>query len=206
MKQKVYNLLILDESGSMEMIKEQTIQGFNEIVQTIKGIEQQFPDQEHYISLVTFNGLGRKTLFWNSPAKELKEINRSFYRPDANTPLLDAIGYSVCRLHADLENVDDYNVLATIFTDGEENASREYNHLSIKKIVEELKQKKWTFTYIGTDHDVEKTALSISIENSMYFRKTSIGLDDAFSRDKVARYNFSHKIGNKGKSGKRYFE
>lgn len=60
-KHQVDNLIILDESGSMESIKKETIQGFNEIVQTIKGVEQQFPEQEHFISLVSFNGLGRKT-------------------------------------------------------------------------------------------------------------------------------------------------
>jgi hypothetical protein len=39
-KHQVHNLIILDESGSMESIKEATIQGFNEIVQTIKGVQQ----------------------------------------------------------------------------------------------------------------------------------------------------------------------
>jgi hypothetical protein len=60
-KQQVHNLIILDESGSMASIQETTIQGFNEIVQTIKGIEKQYPDQEHFISLISFNGLGIKT-------------------------------------------------------------------------------------------------------------------------------------------------
>lgn len=57
-KQKVFNLIILDESGSMQSIKSATISGFNEVVQTIKGMEMQFPEQEHFISLVTFNGIG----------------------------------------------------------------------------------------------------------------------------------------------------
>ena len=61
-KHQVHNLIILDESGSMESIKSSIIQGFNEIVQTIKGIEKEFPEQEHFISLVTFNGLGQKLL------------------------------------------------------------------------------------------------------------------------------------------------
>lgn len=40
----VHNLIILDESGSMQEIKAATVQGFNEIVQTIKGFEKQFPE------------------------------------------------------------------------------------------------------------------------------------------------------------------
>jgi len=55
-RHKVYNLIVLDESGSMEEIKNETISGFNEIVQTVKGAEQDFPEQEHFISFITFNG------------------------------------------------------------------------------------------------------------------------------------------------------
>ena len=57
-RHKVHNLIILDESGSMDSIKSTIIQSFNEIVQTIKGIEKEFLEQEHFISLVSFNGLG----------------------------------------------------------------------------------------------------------------------------------------------------
>lgn len=50
-KTHVHNLIILDESGSMDSIKTSIMQGFNEIVQTTKGIAAQFPEQEHFISL-----------------------------------------------------------------------------------------------------------------------------------------------------------
>ena len=46
-KHEVHNLIILDESGSMDSIKKNIIQGFNEIVQTVKGIEKEFSEQEH---------------------------------------------------------------------------------------------------------------------------------------------------------------
>ncbi len=49
-KHQVHNLIILDESGSMGSIKKTIIQGFNEIVQTVKGVELNFPEQEHFIS------------------------------------------------------------------------------------------------------------------------------------------------------------
>ena len=53
-KHQVHNLIILDESGSMQSIKSFIINGFNELVQSIKGIQKQFPEQEHYISIVSF--------------------------------------------------------------------------------------------------------------------------------------------------------
>ena len=61
-KHQVHNLIILDESGSMNSVKKATIQGFNETVQTIKGIEKKYPEQEHFISLITFNGITQKLL------------------------------------------------------------------------------------------------------------------------------------------------
>ena len=59
-RHQVHNLIILDESGSMSSIKPQIISGFNELVQSIKGIEEQFPEQEHFISLVSFNDIENK--------------------------------------------------------------------------------------------------------------------------------------------------
>jgi hypothetical protein len=53
----VHNLIILDESGSMASIKNQIIQGFNELVQTIKGMEQQFSTEIHYISFLSKRNL-----------------------------------------------------------------------------------------------------------------------------------------------------
>jgi hypothetical protein len=58
-KHQVHNLIILDESGSMLSIKNSIIEGFNEVVQTIHGIEKQYPEQEHFISFISFNGLGK---------------------------------------------------------------------------------------------------------------------------------------------------
>jgi len=41
---KVFNLIILDESGSMESIKKTIISGFNEVVQTVKGVAQEYSE------------------------------------------------------------------------------------------------------------------------------------------------------------------
>src|SRR4051812_34857836 len=151
-KHQVHNLIILDESGSMNSIKPSIIQGFNEIVQTVKGIEKQFPEQEHFISLVSFNGLGNKLLHFIDPASKLEQIDDSRYQPDASTPLYDAMGFAMAKLRQVVKQQTDYNVLVTILTDGEENASKEFSGNDIKKTIEELKQERWTFTYIGADH------------------------------------------------------
>jgi hypothetical protein len=193
----VYNLIILDESGSMSTIKESTISGFNEIVQTIKGIEKQFPEQKHFISLVTFNGFGIKTLLDKKPVSELSEIDGSSYNPNSSTPLYDAIGLSVLKLRMDIAGVENANVLVTIITDGEENSSREFNGQQIKKIIDEQKALGWTFTYIGANHDVEKVAASISISNTMNFVSNDASVHAMFIKENDSRVRFSRRIHEK---------
>ena len=204
-KHQVHNLIILDESGSMNSIKETIIKGFNELVQTIKGIEKQFPDQEHFITFITFNGLGQKMLHFMDPASKLMEINSQNYRPDANTPLFDAMGFVINKLKQELENQSEYNVLVTILTDGEENASREFSGNDIKNMVEELKQNRWTFTYIGTDHDVEKIASKLSIDNTLAFNKDEKGIKEMFEMEQCARANYSEKISKNEDTSENYF-
>lgn len=205
-KHQVHNLIILDESGSMEAIKGATIQGFNEIVQTIKGVEGQYPEQEHFISLVSFNGLGRKTHLWKEPVNNLQQLNAVTYQPDASTPLFDAMGISMGKLAAELQGTEDYNVLVTIFTDGEENASVEYSGQLIKKMVEDLKGQKWTFTYIGTDHDVAKIAVSLSITNVMKFEKNASAMQSMFEKESRARRAYSEKIRTKKDTNDNFYE
>ena len=205
-KHQVHNLIILDESGSMESIKTAIIQGFNELVQTIQGIEKQFPEQEHFISFVSFNGLGQKLLHFIDPARKLKQIDDKTYKPNASTPLFDAMGFSINKLKQSLQGQTDFNVLVTILTDGEENASKEFSGNDIKKLVEELKQNRWTFTYIGTDHDVEKIAISLSINNTMLFEKNEAGIRKMFMKEQNSRANYSRKIRSNEDTSSNYFE
>jgi hypothetical protein len=198
-KHQVHNLIILDESGSMSSIKSSIISGFNELVQSVKGIEEQFPDQEHLISMVSFNDLNNKILHFADPINKLNTINDSSYNPASMTPLYDAMGFSISKLKQHLEGKENYSVLVTILTDGEENASKEYTGTAIKNLVDELKQEKWTFTYIGADHDVEKMALKLSIHNSMSFDKNDLDIKRMFVRESKSRVQYSLDIEN-GKS------
>ena len=140
------------------------------------------------------NGLGIKTLHFCEPVEKLSEIDEKKYQPDAMTPLYDAMGFSFVKLRKEIESITDFNVLVTILTDGEENSSREYSGEAIKKLVEELSQQRWTFTYIGADHDVEKFAVSISISNTMKFSKNEEDMKQMFAKEQSARAIYSRKI------------
>lgn len=194
LSRRVHNLIILDESGSMQSIKKATIQGFNEIVQTIRGVERQFPEQEHFVTLVTFNSLGIKTKLFARKVKNLKEIDENTFQPDAMTPLHDAIGISVNKLRQKIEREKDCSVLVTILTDGAENDSKEYSEAAIKKLIEELKTQGWTFTYIGANHDVEQIAFCLAIPNTLKFEANEEDVKRAFDADKGARKAYALKM------------
>lgn len=192
--QKVFNLIILDESGSMESCKKQTISGFNEVVQTIKEISIQHPEQEQSITFVTFNGSGIKTHLFNETSDQVREINSNMYVPNSSTPLYDAIGFSISKLKVEVDKHKGAHVLVTILTDGEENSSHEYNGKTIKNLIEKLKIENWTFTYIGTEHDVDRASMSISINNTLNYLKSPEQFRRMFLVEKNSRIEFNKKI------------
>jgi uncharacterized protein YegL len=55
MKKRIFNLIIIDESGSMMSIKKEAIDSVNETIQTIRAAQDEHADQEHFVTLVTFN-------------------------------------------------------------------------------------------------------------------------------------------------------
>lgn len=195
-KQQVHNLIILDESGSMSSIKSLIINGFNELVQSVKGIEGQFPEQEHLISMVSFNDLHNNILHFVDPVNKLDAINDSTYNPASRTPLYDAMGFSISKLKQYLEGKENHSVLVTVLTDGEENSSKEYTGTAIKNLVDELKLQNWTFTYIGADHDVEGMASKMNIHNTMSFDKNDSDIKRMFARESKSRVKFSLGIRN----------
>lgn len=168
-KQKVFHLIILDESGSMQSIKDETISGFNELIQNIGHKEKEFPGQEHRVSLFTFNNSGIKALLFNKKPGKLMPLNHNNYRPNSLTPLYDAMATAINRLRAETDQFPGASVLVNVITDGLENASKEYSGETIKKLVEELTQKNWTFVYMGANHDVFKMSASLSISNYLSF-------------------------------------
>lgn len=188
MKTRIFNLIIIDESGSMQSIKKAAIDSVNETIQTIRSAQKKHEDQEHYVSLVTFND-DVKTVYECVPVDEVKELTAETYQPDCCTALYDAMGISLNVLRKKV--AEDDKVLVTVVTDGYENASKEYSGKAIKALVDELKTKGWVFAYIGANQDVEAVAATISITNVMNFETTSAGthmMTDRVNRSRERLY------------------
>ena len=194
MKTRVFNLIILDESGSMQSIKKEAVASVNETVQTICAAQKEHEEQEHFVSLVTFNTKAN-FIYDCVLAKEVKELTGEAYRPNCGTALYDAMGMSLNALRPKAAEND--RVLVTVVTDGYENASREYNGKAIKALVDELKGKGWIFAYIGANQDVEQVAATISITNTMAFQATSEGTKHMSIRVNESRKSFFSRLSSK---------
>ena len=190
---RVFNMIIVDESGSMCVIERQALAGINETIETVKKMQQLHPDMEQRISLLTFDS-GHKTFKYdNVKADNVNTLSARDYNPRGGTPLYDAIGISIAKLNAQTSEKD--NVLVTIITDGEENCSEEYNLHMVKTLISKMKKQGWTFTLIGTDNlDVEGMAGSMNIDNHLAFTQDEQGTRMMFARENRARMRFNESI------------
>ena len=191
MKTRIFNLIIIDESGSMYSIKKAAIDNVNETIQTIHSAQKKHEEQEHYVTLVTFNN-EVKSIYECVPVNDVEELTDETYCPNCSTALYDAMGFSLNALRNKVAQED--KVLVTIVTDGEENASMEYNGKAIKALVDELKSKGWVFAYIGANQDVEAVAATISITNVLSFEATNEGTAIMGARTGSARCRLFDRI------------
>ena len=188
-KTQVYNLIILDKSGSMSSIANAAISGFNETVGGIRSAQERFKDtQEHFVSLMIFCDCEKTMVYDMVPVNEVKELTSREYRPCCCTPLYDAMGISINALYNAIKDKEDATAVVTIITDGLENASKEYSGRAIKALVERMKNEEgWNFAYIGTNQDVEATASSLNIDHHMSFRDDEAGMAEAWEKERKSK-------------------
>ena len=180
-----HNLIIIDESGSMGSIYNQALTGMNETLQTIREAERQHPEKAQKVTLVTFNTAHYNELYKETPASETKDIDRDSYNPDACTPLLDALGKALTDLKKEVK--DDEMVYVTIITDRMENASNEFSGEAIRRMIDELSEKGWIFSYIGANQDAIRVAESLSIKDALNFLATPQGAQAMWAKERIAR-------------------
>ncbi|HSL44894.1 MAG TPA: hypothetical protein VK897_15775 [Anaerolineales bacterium] len=152
--------IILDRTGSMDLIRDDTIGGFNTFLRAQKAEPSlatltlvQFDSQDPYEIIHRFK-----------PIAEVPELTRETFVPRANTPLLDAIGRGINDLEkslADLtENERPSRVVMVIITDGQENSSQEFRKDHIEKMIKEKQEKSaWQFVFLSADLDAIGDAL-----------------------------------------------
>ena len=187
-KTKVYDLIILDMSGSMDTIKNSVVEGFNTLIDGLRKANHRFSGtQEHYLSLFAFNDLYMGFLFYNMPIDSVPMLTTDMYQPLGGTPLYDALGVSLSRIMDAIDTLSEYSVMVTVVTDGLENSSRRFSKARISRMIEELSDKGWSFSYLGTDDEVIRQALKLNIDSVYLFVQTDSGMLDALKLDEESR-------------------
>ena len=194
-KTQVYNLVILDKSGSMDSIRKEAIDGYNETLGTIRAAQLKHMDtQEHFVSLAVFCGCGIEMIYDKTPIKDADKLTPEKYDPCCCTPLFDAIGSTIKKLRKDIKDVTDAAVLVTIITDGYENASKEWTGPAVKKLIDECKADGWMVSFIGAGEDIVKVAMTISVTNTVVWEKTSAGTREVFRNENDAQSRYYDKM------------
>lgn len=196
-KAHIYNLIIVDESGSMNHLREATLSGINETIGTIRNAQKEFSEtQEHNLTLVTFDsGSNRpdvRTLIDCQPINEIGEFKD--YMPNGYTPLYDAMGQSLTRLHNRIKKDADASVVVTVLTDGLENASREWRVDALRRLIEQLKEEGWSFSYMGSAHNVKEVTDLLAIENVVEFSHDILGAGSTWGRERSSRRAYFGKM------------
>lgn len=184
-KTTVFNLIILDESGSMYDLKKATISGCNETLNVIRAAQKQAGDhQRHLVSIYAFQSgsVPSRYLIKNAPVADVSNLTERDYEPCGCTPLYDAVGMTLSDLEAVAATHEDATAVVTIITDGYENSSTEYTGPKVAKMIEALKEKGWTFNFIGANIDVEKVSATLKIDNTMSWNSDEEGTKEMYSK------------------------
>lgn len=155
-------VFILDKSGSMAGLEDDTIGGFNSMLEKQRKVKG-----ECRITTVLFDN-DYTLLHDRIDIQALSPMTEKDYFAGGSTALLDAIGFTINKLvSVQRSTAEDYqadNVLFVIITDGMENSSRRFSLSTVRSMIEREKENYgWEFIFLGANIDAVKTAGSFGI-------------------------------------------
>lgn len=190
--------VILDRTGSMESIRDDTIGGFNAFLK-----QQKAEPGTATLTLVQFDSQDPYEVIHRfKPIAEVPALNRETYVPRASTPLLDALGRGINDLEASLGELKEEDrpakVVVVIVTDGQENSSREFRKDQIEKMVKEKTEKSsWQFVFLSADLAAIGDAMAVGMDADavLLFKKNAKGTAGAWASlsAQTAHYRGSRK-------------
>ncbi len=155
-------VFILDRSGSMSSLEEDTIGGFNSMIE-----KQKREDGACLVSLVLFDDVS-EVFYDRVPIKRVQKLTNKDYFARGCTALIDALGGAIHHIG----NVHKYSreedvpgkTMFIITTDGLENASAKYSAKTVKAMITRQRAKYgWEFLFLGANIDAVETAREYGI-------------------------------------------
>ena len=190
MKDATHIAVLLDRSGSMEAVKDETISGFNYFLK-----EQKAAGDNASFTLVQFDSESTDVVHEARPVRDVPNLNGDTYQPRGSTPLLDALGETINSTGRTLAAIPDTNrpdkVVFVVITDGEENASHKFTKSQVKEMIDHQSEKyNWQFIYLGANQDAfaEAGAVGIAMATAANFDADRMEMAFAGTSVNVARY------------------
>lgn len=193
-KRDTFVTLVLDETGSMSTIVDDTIGGYNTF---IKGLKDQKGDHDIKFTLIKFDSNKHDIVHRAEPIDSIPELTKETYVPGAATPLIDASMKAIKATEAKVSELglaDKANIVVAIQTDGHENASREFTRDQLVAEIKDKTAKGWLFQFLGAGIDAFASAQSLGIN-----ARNTLGYD----RDKSnqAFYSITNSVIRKHLTG-----
>lgn len=172
--------VILDRSGSMQSRRDATISGYNEYINGLRSDK----DTVYGVSLTQFDqygvGAALTVSYIDRPLADVPDLTAETYEPRGNTPLYDAIGETIRRVGP---TANGRAVITVIITDGEENASTEFDKDKIKALIAEKEKEGWTFVFLGCNIDAYAAggSMGVSAGSTSNFAPSPAGVRAMFA-------------------------
>lgn len=188
---------LLDETGSMHSIKDDTICGFNTYLDSLKDPSKGAVE----FTLLKFDSNAITKVYVGAPISDVQPLTPETYRPGASTPLIDA-AYKIIKATEEVisKRQDTPLVLVVIQTDGQENASTEHTSDELNQLVKEKTAAGWGFVFLGAGIDAftQARAWGLNAASTMsYGRGDTRPTFDALASN-TAHYRSSGQVGSLG--------
>lgn len=177
MKDYTHICIVLDASGSMSDIEDDTKGSFNSFIKAQKAAEG-----KTVLDIYQFSGEVRRIVEHVDLASFSDDL-MARYTCSGCTALNDAVCTAIDRLGQEFaamkEEVRPENVLMVIITDGFENASRKFSSSDVKERIKHQREKyNWEFQYLAANQDAFATgsAMGIAADNCAAFAATPAGM------------------------------
>lgn len=174
---------VLDQSGSMRALTDDTIGGFNAFID-----EQRKLDGNVNVTVTLFD-TSSEVVYEGVDIEDLPELDGNTYSPGGGTALLDALGDTIDRVGKRLAATDEEKragkVIVLVMTDGHENSSNTFSLDDVKDRVDHQQDKySWEFVFIGANIDSFQEAGSMGIArgSASNFLPNSYGTKEAWSK------------------------
>lgn len=178
---KTHIAMVIDRSGSMANIRDDTIGGINTFLD-----EQRKEPEGTRITYVQFDDV-YEVVYDNVEVQYVPRITRETFVPRSMTALLDGIGKTVNRtasyIAAQAPEDRPNKVLFVIVTDGHENASREFTREAVFELINSKQNNEdWQFVFLAANQDAIATAQTYGIRgtSAMNYSAGKVGVANVF--------------------------